>query len=61
MASRRRIFRAPPWPAQTARLALAARGGGPIAVRLQAAGQAHAGQPPLLISWVLAPKLQSRI
>ena len=49
------------WPARTARLALAARGDRPIAVRMQTVGRAHAGQPPLLISWVLAPKSQRRI
>ncbi len=56
-----RVAFGPAWPAQAARLVLAARNDGPAKVRLQTIGQAHAGQPPLLISWVLAPKRQSRI
>ncbi len=49
------------WAAQSARMAMAARGAGLIAVRLQAHARADAGQPPLLISWVLAPKSERRM
>ena len=48
------------WAAQTARLAMAASGAGPIAVRLNRTTQAEPGQPPLLISWVIAPRPERR-
>ena len=49
------------WAAQTARLAMAAHGAGPIAVQRQTTTRAGAGQPPLLISWVLAPRPERQI
>jgi hypothetical protein len=44
------------WAKQVARMALAARGRDRPAVRVQKLDAAMPGQPPLLISWVLAPK-----
>lgn len=49
------------WAAQAASMALAARGAGPVGASRQATSQAGPGQPPLLISWVLAPKPERRI
>ncbi len=49
------------WASRTARLAAAALGAGPISARLEKATQAAQDQPPLLISWVLAPKAERRI
>ena len=49
------------WAAQTARLAMAAHGAGPIAASRQATTRAGADQPPLLISWVLAPRPERQI
>lgn len=49
------------WAAQAASMALAARGAGPVDASRQATSQAGPGQPPLLISWVLAAKPERRI
>jgi hypothetical protein len=48
------------WAARTARMAMAACGGGLAATRLQTHVAADLEQPALLISWVLAPKSRVR-